>query len=343
MKTERWLTLDILKAIFLVLMIFGHTIVWWYFEADTYLAHPNQFVFAFVVPFIQINAYLMFMFPMIAGCALRMQIENKRLFELIKRGLFVLSMGYLINFRSWDVLQLIGAGIVLISIVEKTVKKFSLVVLTGIAIFVIGSAQQFNEAFVSYDQTYWKPVLFGNKSGKFYFPIFPFISVIIFGYVFQSLQIWAARLGQISRLWTACFVVGVWAIFVSFLSGTLIIPVDTQNVWGPEVFFPPTTRVIAHLGAFLIVVPLADLIVRSAGIGKLKANGWIQVFSKNILYIYTAQYLFAEWFIDRLKSMDHVIFLFVGLGIQMILAYGIGLNIEYLKHGKNFKTRWSWL
>jgi uncharacterized membrane protein len=343
MKRERWITLDILKAIFLVLMLFGHTLVWWFFEEDTFLPHPSRIVDFFVTPYIQINTYLMFMFPMIAGCALRMQIEHRQFLALVKRGLFVFLLGFIINYKSWDVLQLIGTGIILISIIEKSAKKYSATLLMGLLIFILASANYFNQSLSAYDHTYWKPVLFGNKTGKFYFPVFPFLGVILFGYVFQSLQIWATNSKQVSQFWFTCFVAGSFAILLSFASGTLTIHVDLKNIWGPEIFCPPLTRLIANIGLFLVVVPIVDYFVKSSGITKLSSTGWIQIFSRNILYIYTAHYLFAEWFMDRLESLDHLIFLAVGFGIQMILAYILGRWIEHLSKTGHFKTRWSWL
>ncbi len=334
----RWITLDILKAISLVFMIIGHTVIWWYTRTDKYFNAPQSYFSSLVQPYIQYNTYLMMTFPMVAGTVLFFQIKSLPFQQIIKRGAFLLCLGFFINYKTWDVLQLVGFTTILICILYHWV-KFEIIALLGV--FIIFSAPYFYKALQPWENTYWKAIVFGGTNGDYYFPIFPWSGTIIFGFVIGKAK--ADYLNKKTKNNKLLIGLGSLLFLIGAFFKNLIIDVDPNNIWGPSIFSPPTSRIIANMGIYLLLIGGIETITSALKIKKLEKTSWMSIYSKALLYIYFIHYLFAENFTEILKPLQSPRVLIECFTIQLFLAYWMGRGILYLKESQKTKETLTWL
>lgn len=215
-KTQRIVFLDLLRALAVLMMVQGHTIDLLLaadYRSDDYLSFRLwQFVRGITAPIFLLTTGAVFIYLLrLTAAPLR---GNPRLVKGIKRALLLLALGYLLRFPSssifgvfavpaeywpafWvvDVLQLIGAGLLLLLFGAFLAERFKVndyAVCAGAGLFFFACAP-------FCEQVNWNEWLPAAVAAYFYagsgshFPLFPWAGYVMSGGVLGAYLARAAR------------------------------------------------------------------------------------------------------------------------------------------------------
>ena len=251
MKTPslRWKSLDAMKALCVLAMVTFHSIFWLltfddqsFISKDILMFQSSTNPFLIILSFVAIFGLLPPMIPMTAGAALRFHLRKwwtagfskmngKYPWNiLIKRTFFIVAIGFILNLLawglddlfSWDVLFFIAFSFLLITIISKFL---SIYVLMTISIAGILITPYVRKIFLNFDEFYMGVILTGDLMGDHFWPIFPWIFLVIFGFVLAHLYLTLNRKNfQKSLLISGSILIGF-----AVISGKLLFEMDDLN------------------------------------------------------------------------------------------------------------------
>lgn len=278
--------LDYYKFIAVFMMLFGHTIIWLLSSNDMGVNQSGwEFLINSVFPIIGIIPNSL---PFAMGMSLR-YIYNKKWFNLKeldlakfgKKSLIIALIGFLMNlltwgykdFFTWDVLQFYALASFVITVVLKFFGKKALLLVSFFALF----SKYFSDTFFvsGMRPNKFLMILFGDPTGFNFWPLFPWLSMMIFGLFFADLFLLIRNDKKYTSIIIFSLFVGASVLYINGFSP--FIKIDVNNFWGPDIMMPHAGKVVALSVAVAIVFSLLTC---------LKKNKIVEMISKNILLFY---------------------------------------------------------
>lgn len=339
----RWLALDFVKAIGAILMVVLHVVVWWHIPLDYGTEGTTKVSDAFfiVLPFLKFIGLFVIIIPITAGASLRFYLKevlnkkfsilkNKKLISIFKRSILLIFLGYLINilawgkdeFLDWDVLQFIGIGFILLVFMAKLGVDF---------LWVIGAFSLFSAPFLRAVLDDWKfnyfiAVLISNDEGNFFWPLFPWFSFLVYGYLVADYYIKNKKRGI---FYFATAAVSAIAILIALYQNKLFFMPRVENFWGPEIFQAPTLTILGGISVFNIALIGAEIFLKNV---KRLMFGFINTFSKGLLWIYILHIIIGYHLINFVNSVSGGIdAMVIAVMLLILLSYLIGVAVVWLK------------
>jgi uncharacterized membrane protein len=274
-KTHRIVSLDLLRALAVVMMVQGHTIdvlLADEYRSDDYWSFTLwQFERGLTAPIFLLTSGTVFIY-LLRSIALPLY-ANPRVIKGIRRSLLLIALGYLLRLPSssiigifstpaeywhafWivDVLQLIGVGLLLLLVGAFLSGKFKL---NDYAVFGCGGFFFFL-CSVFCEQVNWSEWLFAPVAAYFYtgsgsqFPLFPWAGYMMFGGVLGAYLAHTDQLAKPIGLSQRLAAVGI-VLLVLYYSG------EWLKAAGYGTSFFPVSKpelILLRLGSVLLVVAL---------------------------------------------------------------------------------------
>lgn len=344
--SERWYTLDAIKAVGIIAIIIEHLVVWWFVDETNYTISPyyNQYFFS-----IFLNSLIFLtVVPISAGAAFRFYLKpvfNKKIKKNKKAGIFVkntvkkavllILIGYLLNFivfgkddfLDWDVLQFLGVSFIVSVVILK---------LSSLFLFsVFGASTLLLSPFLvsildNYKNNYFVAVLIGNDSGYFFWPFFPHFTAFAFGFLVAHYYLDFKSKSKINEFYTYSSAIGFVFIFLAILKNKVFFEVTPVNFWGPNIFQPPVFTAIGLIGINLLFIIILDIILKKK---KPKDFGVVHVFSSAILWIFIFHLIVGYHAVMLLKNSQYygAYILILLIFIILILSYALGAFKVWLR------------
>lgn len=389
--SRRWKPLEVFRAVAVVMMVIGHIlIVWFMSDRATVLASIPQ-AKPYMAVLLTIIGFFVFSIPIVAGAALRFSFNStwdelrqkltwkKRPYlfrDIGKRGLILLLIGYGVNLLAslLNYLQF-GFGFQILSnvllffalsifVITLLLKLLNIYWLGGFGILAIASAPFLSRVVFAGKTPYIWMIFFGDSEVYSFWPFFPWVGVVIFGFLTAQLYLTLKNKRDFSKILGG---VGILFFLAALLSGVWFQNIESFNSWSRAFFQPPTLRIIGQLGVFsLLIASLEFFLGKRAAV--YKPYGFINTFSRGILYIYIFNLTFGIWLANLIKInfTDAGVFtlhntmpgypflpevvpamwqsagvLFLVLILQLALSYGLGVARVYFKnkYRKHFLTQ----
>ncbi|MBO0799416.1 MAG: DUF1624 domain-containing protein [Blastocatellia bacterium] len=281
MKSKRIVSLDLLRALAVVMMVQGHTID--VLLADEYRSYDYlcfslwQFGRGMTAPIFLLTSGTVFTYLLQSASA--PLCSNPRLSKGIKRAFLLIGLGYLLRFpaqsisglfyapaEQWhtfcivDVLQLIGVGMLLLLCATFISEKLRL---NDLAVYGLGALFFFICAPFA-EQIDWNRLLLAPVAAYFYsrtgslFPLFPWVGYVMFGGVLGGYL--AGRRFEPARLGRKLAAAGMALLALYYYAEHL-----KAAGYGPAHFWLSSPDlVLLRLGsALLLLVPVVLLSARS--------------------------------------------------------------------------------
>jgi len=359
---KRWQTLDAMKALLVSVMIFGHTIVWWYFSEELSLNRisqelwgPNDTQSLFSIPedytqwFIYIYMLLsplIMSLPITAGMALYFSFKRRKkwpaiafyLWAIIRASIiFILGMGmnYLAwgkdELLTWDVLPFYAVVSLFLSITYRVFSQWIFIPLMIFALLIPSLAP-----YLDIDiPIYLRDILFGDLRGEQFWPVFPWSAIVIVGYFIAYIFEQYRNEFYKYMLYLGGFFIGA-SLLICFITETpFFFYPDINNVWGRFLFQPPLTVVLAQIGLFFGLTYLLQKYLEKR---KIQPYSVLNCFSHGILWIYLFNIIIGLPFTMWLQSISFLtVGLWISIIVQFIIAYFIGFGIIKYKERKKIK------
>lgn len=278
---DRLRQIDQFKGLYIVIIMIWHICVWFYSNNDKMISiHSPDYIKWFVSEGISKLSFGAVSLPFIAGISACFSLSKKNQYYYISRGLFLICLGYLLNFLTfgfynfedtfaWDALQFVGFCLIFFPYINKLNSVF-LVILVLISPII--------PTLLETNDHYLFKILFGDVNGNNYYPILPWISAFVTGII------WFRYKDYILTL----FVVSAFGLLLASFFGSFF-TVDLNDVWGANMFMPKYHHFFG--GLFRAIILLQFLMVF-----KLKIP-FIENFGKYILAIYCSHAIFIVNFI----------------------------------------------
>lgn len=349
-RKYRWVALDILKAVGILIVILSHIFFRWYYDKGYY----NILIFNLIGIFVAT-------IPITAGASLRfymdksfdktrLRLKNKKVLskKIIKRSILLIFLGYLMNYLTWgiediwdwDVLQFIGLGILYISVSLYFISLWFLVIFTCILFLFSSFIRTFLQSM--YPENYLTIIFVGDTIGEHYFPFLPWIVFIVYGFLLAHYYIYLKQRKQKLNFSLYTPIVGIVLLFITFLSSDnpFFVP-NPSNIWGPELMQPPISKVLFYAGLFTLSLVVIDII--TSKIKKIRKYGFINTFSKGILWIFLLQNIIGFNLIKFLlnKGLNDSIFMISTMIFMSIFSYFIGMLVVWFKYDYKLKKKLS--
>ncbi len=342
---NRWVSLDIAKALSIFCVILAHTLVWWYSAEDQYVVEPSLFFSQKVVPLIQSIGLFPLMIPMAAGASLRFYAgkfwdpktfcfsQKQKCFfvlSLAQKAFLIAFLGYAMNFLTWgidsmfawDVLQFIGFSLLVAGIIFSWTRAEGVLIAGGL---VLSSASFLRDWIGPDNPAYWKFILIGDWGGDHFWPFFPWFSIFAAGFYTAHLYL-TVKHGTFKKI---CLLTGIAFMTAAAMTGLFFLKIDFTNWWGPALFHPPAVHVLSRIGAFMTLVGILAFFPFNK---PLSPYGFINTFSRGILFIYLIHTIVGYHACRMLQHTGHAGFLIMIIFLEAALAYGIGASVVYFRH-----------
>jgi len=342
MNTKRWFTLDVLKAVGILVVVVGHTFFWWNKDQGYY----NIVLF-------NLAGIFAASLPITAGAALRFSLKkyfNIKKLKLVKeksiikkivwRSFFLLALGYLMNYLTWgygifkwDVLQFVAVSFLLISTFLYFASLWYLVIFSSILLLFLTLIKGFLQS--NYPESYLTIILVGDIYGWNYWPMLPWFFFVIYGFALAHYYYVFTQRKRHYKLPLRGLVLGISLLIISFLSGGFFMDPNPDMIWDSNIMQPPLAKVMGFAGAFTIIMSLIE--IASFKIKKTEKYGFVNVFSKGILWIYLLHTIVWFRLVDALLSrgIGGVFFIILTIIFAVIFCYIVGLVVVLLKEKKN--------
>ena len=227
----------------------------------------------------------------------------------VRRGLFIFGIGIAFNVLvwlpedvfNWDVLTLIGTGLVVLSFARHAPTALLLgasalvVLMAPVLQVLVGAREYWENPWFDYDWTLWD-VLVGYLVAGF-FPLFPWLAYPLVGavvgrWVFEDPERSRARGSRLAGVGLVLLALGVaCALFAS----RLLSP-EQFALLGPRRIFPPTTTYT--LSAIGIVLLLLGLLAATVDRREAPRNTWRTLttrFSRASFTLYLLHHVVHVW------------------------------------------------
>jgi len=290
---QRFLSLDILKGLGIIYLIFTHQIIWLYIKGDAGgLIYPESLpIFYFFRTGFHVLGYQI---PLLAGVTFFLTLKSKVMntITLINRAFLLAALGYLMNlmawgpydlwdFFDWDVLQFIALSmIVTYPILKKLSTRWSAALLFLLGVTAICLSDQF--PYPDFHDLYFYKIMIGDTLGEHYWPFFPWFGLFASGILIGFLIVLNNRRKFI-------FMTGVGLIMVlhsSFL-GKFYPMINLDNMWGPALFKPSPFFVTGIIGGSLLWITLMQfLFARFSSLKRFFEKSILVYYGIGILWIY---------------------------------------------------------
>ncbi len=333
MLHKRWNSLDVLKAIMVPGMIITHNTIWWLSYHPIFIADAMEGWFVSV----RYISYLVLLIPATAGAALFFYLRQHKGKELppfkniIYRAVALSAVGFLMNLLAfghnslwqWNVLQFFSLSMIIVYTLLAIAPRWSVVVA---GIVTILSAPMLRDIFVAHSDTYIGAILIGEPTNIHLWPLFPWFSVLAMGF-------WVASLlyNGHDYLRRTVFVVltGGLLIGISILSGTFLLEIDFNNLWGESIFTPPTYRMVGTIGVGMVIFGVGNFLYRGMSMPRY---GIIQCFSYGLFYTYVIHMILGHQLQKHiLHHSDSMSLLLLAISSQIVMAYLIGAFVLHLR------------
>lgn len=317
MNMKRLKAVDILRGLAIVLMVVANT------TPDVLIgAVPQWFKIICSLP-----APL---FVFIAGMMVALGAsKGKTLLDFIKRGLFVFSMGILVDvgiwhivpFAAFDILYLIGLSLPLVYLAQKSTRVG---VVLGTFIFAISPFLRHfgvyifdlpdiplklnSTVFSAYSGSLWHMLVDG------WFPLFPWVGFSIFGAIRFKLKDW----NLLKYLDVLLFSIGV----LLYIKNPITIP---SRGGYEELFYPAVTSFS------LVALGVIGLLFTFVQYVDLKIYKFFELFGRNSMFVYLLHLAIINWVISVIWPNTHLNkFLLIQIPFILVL-YGILKLKEFTK------------
>lgn len=345
-KNKRWVTLDILKSFGILIVVIGHTFFWWYNDKGSY----NLILFNLV-------GVLPASLPITAGAAFRSYVKKffddkkLRLFKnsglikkIVKRSFFLMSIGYLMNFLTWgkeelftwDVLQFAAISILFLTIFLYFVSMWHLVIFTSLLLLLSPLIRDFLQSF--YPQSYFTIITVGDIYGEHYWPFLPWFILMVYGFLLGHYYIYLSKKNKSKEFYLYFIVIGTIIFLGIFLTGNLFFEVDPSNIWSTKLMQPPIVKVIGFASIFTILISSVGFLIDKI---KIKKYGFINTFSKGILWIYVLHTIIGYHLVRILlkNGLNNLFYLIITMILVLVFSYFIGLIVIWIKYYAKQKKR----
>ncbi|MDF1683094.1 MAG: heparan-alpha-glucosaminide N-acetyltransferase domain-containing protein [Legionellaceae bacterium] len=260
---RRYLSLDILKGIGMLYLVFLHQIVWILIKDDSgQLVFEQSYTF-FYFFFHSIFGMLGFQVPLLAGITFFLDVRSRNCSWMYvgTRACIFIALGFLLNsltwglreIFAWDVLGFIGLSMMLTYPLLKRCNdktSFSILLSVGAVTLMLSDAFIFPE----WQDHFLYYVFMGDPQGETYWALCPWFAIFVWGLFIG--KIFALQQNKY-LVWLACG--GVVMIMISVLSGHFFPPVHIENIWGPALFKPHPLFIVGILGFSSVLIPLLDI------------------------------------------------------------------------------------
>lgn len=340
----RWQSLDIVKAVGVLLMTVLHVIVWWYIPQD-YGGSQIQDSFYFFLPFLKFIGLFVIIIPITAGASLRFylragnKLRKENVIKITARSIFLVVLGYLMNFLAfgyeefldWDILQFIGVGFLILAFIYN---YFHISIMWILGIVVLVFAPYLRVLLDNWKLNYFIAVLISNNEGNFFWPFFPWFSFLVYGFLIAHIYIKHKNKKKIySTLTIASIVILVFAIY----KNELFFHVIMTNVWGPEVFQAPTLTLLGDISIFNLLLVFSDIFLKKIKRAKF---GFLNTLSRGILWIYILHIISGYHLVNIMQRYvsDSIYVMLITMLILFFIAYLTGALVVWLMNNNNTMT-----
>jgi len=312
---QRYVSLDILKAIGIIYLIILHQIIWLFIKDDTgglFFEEASGIVLGYFSRF-GIHAFGG-QLPLLAGTTFFLALHSKYVQwnDMLKRTLLLAALGFLMNvltwgfddFFDWDILQFLALSFLIIFPILKIFSRRKAMIILTIAGF---TALCLSEYFpiLDYHKNYLYIIIFGDVIGGHYWPLLPWFSLVVCG-------IWAGRvlLKNNTKELIILASVGSVLLCMSIVSGKFLPPTDLSHVWGPALFSPSPYFVCGMMGFGFLGISLLELSFKHFPQFKsMMERSFLIYYGQGILWIYLATTM-------------------IGFNVTEFLTINVGLNYQ---------------
>lgn len=346
MQSLRWQALDIVKAVGVLLMVIVHVVVWWHVPFD-YGASEVEGIFYFFLPFLKLIGLFVVILPITAGSSLRFYLERQKskkekMLGVIKRSAGLIAIGYLMNllafgygeFLDWDVLQFIGVGFLIIAFMY-IYSGIGVVLAAGaIALF---SAPYLRFMLDSWNLNYFVAALISNNEGTFFWPLFPWLSFIAYGFLMADIYINGRN---IKKFYSIISILSVFILVAAAYRNELLVRPAIANIWGPSIFQAPALTLLGDISVFSLFLICTDAFLKRMKRGGKKIRvskfGFINAFSRGIFWIYLIHIVVGYRLVNFVQKFSKSVYaMLIVAGALLIAAYLTGAAVVWLKNRRH--------
>lgn len=311
-------SIDALRGLAIFIMIFANA-------APYILPEPHAFFFR------ALDSYAAPVFIALAGFGISFAKRNSSPLlidqKLIFRALLTLLVAALIDsfvwgltpFVSYDVLYLIGFGVLLAAFLDKIPNW----VLMGIVLLIVGFTFYLHESG-SYQELIPSLALNSENLGQMlhswdfltssgWFPIFPWLAIFLLGYLGGRKK---PRFGRYKLLYTfAFFAVFNYTLFYMYHQDKI-----TREGYS-ELFYPADIFYLLNATALLLMIWMHRPTLKS---GTYKA---FRLLGKCSLFLYISHAVFISFFLESIQGLTKNHWLTYGIFYAVIFLLAFGLNL----------------
>jgi len=303
----RYLSLDVLKGMAIIVLIIVHQLVWLFIAGNVsgmrYQDSYDIIIFLSKIFYFLGIPFWGFFIPALAGASS---------FFLIKREDFILSclfrrigllfaLGFGLNFFAWgfsdtfawDVLPFIAlATFISYPFIKNIKKKYGLISLLILGVLALSFSE--TSPLGQYQGSYWHNILFGDQEGHHYWPLFPWFSLFAVGILIGYFL--ALREKLVLKIMVAGGTVLLGALA---LRGEIFLMPDLEKFWGPAIFKPSPYYILAIVGFTFIVIPGMQLLLsKFEGVKNFFKKSIFPCYGRGILGVYIFSTIFGYRMIE---------------------------------------------
>lgn len=344
----QWPAVGILMGFSLLCLMVFHTHLWWFYGVQNNWASNTNYLDSVFFPFMGTIGITSLFFPMISGASLRLALGDSRgsvvrfqsivanlIFKnLIARGLFLIFLGFVLNFARWDALQLIGISIIITAILFRfNILQFAslIVVLILLGTFLFKKSHFANQDFL------FKEIILGTDKWHLW-PILPWLASFFIGFMLSDLKQKMAN--NLKAFNVGCAFIGITLTLCAILYAPYLLPkFDSQLPLNKDIFQPPILTFMGWVGIFLLYLLFFQFLNYLMPIRfNLLFNGFIS----SSLYIYVVHIIIGQSMTKYISKFSNPIAMWIWLGIQSIVCIWLGQRI-YIKIQSLHKRGVWWL
>ena len=300
------------------------------------------------------------MLPFLAGVALRLRLSTQhtktgqpienRLASLFLQCLVIAVLGYAMNvfaagwyvFWAWNVLQLVAVSFLVIGCLYA---RRSIWPVAALGILMLAVSDPLRGWIAGESRGKVLRVLLGDPSDWHQWPIFPWMSTVVFGFVLADSY---SRLNH-ENFVRLCAITGVLFSLIAAVSGRIMPVFDPHNLIGSQLMQPPAVDVLGLVG--LILLAFGGLTAVQDRL-HFQRYGLVRCFSGGILAIYLVHMIVGVRLHDLVfNHIDHAAvvnalgqgwhpFFMAGFPVLLLLlSWAVGYATIRWLHGKRYSIR----